>query len=287
MSAQIADTRNAERDPGRGTRRRAPFPEGLAPTRARGDPLPDPGGGLQDWTPNEQGTPPTVVRARRSAFRGIDGVPGRDRIFGSAGTVSNDGRLAGAPAPKPGSSAAVPGARPANWPRGAPADVRKRLRTPNSGAGSDGWAVLRERKTRNPRARIARDSSRYHEQDCQGAFFRTLAGTARFKGKSVADRLHPIEKTRILSTGSIDPPFSGTGPGAPQCKLLLAITVLGIRAWPADSDARLAVPARTRRRSTITRRQLPRTAAQISRAAASGPVVPCRCGARAASPHSG
>lgn len=179
MSAQIADTRNAERDPMHGTCRRAPFPEGLAPTRARGDPLPDPGGGLQDWTTSEQGTPPTVGRARRSAFRRIDGMPGRDRIFGSAGTVSNDGRLVGAPDLNPGSSGAVPGARPANWPRGAPADARKRLRTPNIGAGSNGWAAQGKEKPRYLCARIARDSSRYHEQDCQAAFFRVLASTTR------------------------------------------------------------------------------------------------------------
>ena len=220
MSAQTADTGNAERDPGRGTRRRAPFPEGLAPTRARGDPLSDPGGGLHDRTPNEQGTPSTVGRARRSAFQGIDGMPGRDRICGAAGSVSNDGRRASGPAPKPGSSGAVPGVHRANWPRRAPSAGWKRLQMQNNGGRSTVWAAFRDEKTRYPRARIAHDSSLYHEQDCQGASFWTLAGNTRCKGRSMADRLHPIEKTEIFPIRLTDPPLSGTGPGMPERRII-------------------------------------------------------------------
>ena len=164
MSAQFADGRKTERDPGHGMRRRAPFPEGLAPTRARGDPLLDLGGGLHDPARDEQRTPRTEGCARRSAFGGNDGTLGRARVSHCAGAVLNGGRRVRGPSPKPGPLAAAPGTRPANRPRRAPADGRKRLRTRNSRASSDSWATLPEKKTRYTRARIARDSSRYHEQ---------------------------------------------------------------------------------------------------------------------------
>ena len=220
MSAQLVDSGKVERGAWRGTRRLTPFPEGRPPIRACGDPPPDPGGGIHGLAHDEQGTPHTEGCARRSAFRGIDGTRGRDRVAGSGGAVSNDGRLECGPALEAGFSAAVLGARSANRPRRVPAVGRKRLRTPYIRGRSNVWVFLREVKTRYPRTRIARDSSRYQERDCQASFLCALAGTARHKRDGAAVLLQPVEKTALFSRRSIGLPLSGTGSGAPERRII-------------------------------------------------------------------
>lgn len=228
MSARCTGSRDAERHRGRGTRGLAPFVERSPPTQVRSNTLPDPDGGMHGLAHDEQGTPRTEGRARRSAFRGIDGTPGRDRVSGSGGAVSNDGRLECGPAREPGFSAAVPGARSANRPRRVPAVGRKRLRTPYIRGRSNVWVFLREVKTRYPRTRIARDSSRYQERDCQAAFFSALAGAARHKRDGAAVLLQPVEKTALSSRRSISLPRSGTGSGAPERRIIARDNCFGI-----------------------------------------------------------
>lgn len=177
MSAQSADARQAERGPGFGTGRVGPFLEGPPLSRARGDPLRDPGGGLHHGFRDEQGTPRTESRVRRSAFRGNDGTPGRDRVSRCFRAVLNDGCRACGAVLNPGSSAAVLGARPAISRMRTPDVARKDRWTPKRPGRSIGCAARREGRTRFPRTRIAPDNSRYHEQDCQAAFFRVLAST--------------------------------------------------------------------------------------------------------------
>ena len=220
MNAQFAERRKTEPNSGRGTRRLALLPGGTFATQARGDPLPDPGGGMHGRARDEQRTPRTEGRARRSAFRGIDRTSGQIRVSGIVGTVPNDRCPACGPAPKPGPLAPAPGTRPANRPGREPVHGRKRLRTRNSCASSDSCAALREGEARYSRAGIARDSSRYHEQDCQGSSFWTLAGNARCKGRSMVDRPHPVEKTALLTMRPIDSSLSGIGPGAPERRII-------------------------------------------------------------------
>ena len=284
MSAHCTGSRDVERHRGRGTRGLAPFVERSPPTQVRSNTLPDPEGGMHGLAHDEHGTPHTEGRARPSAFRAIGGTRGRVRVFGSGGAVSNDGRLECGPALEPGFSAAVPGARSANRPRRAPAVGRKRLRTPYIRGRSNVWVFLREVKTRYPRTRIARDSSRYQERDCQASSLCALAGTARHKRDGAAVLLQPVEKTALSSRRSIGLPRSGTGSGAPERRIIARDNCFG-NPGLAGGFRR---PSRSiGQRGIITRRRLPHTAAEVSRAAAAGPVAPSRCGARAVSPRSG
>lgn len=189
MSAQSVGGWNAERDRGRGTRRFAAFHEGPFPGPALGAALPDPGGVMHGRIRDQQRTPRTEGPAQRSAFWGIELMPGPVRVAGGAGAISKHDHRERVSALKPGYAVAAFGAQPGSRQRPAPANGQKQLATPNIRFRSNCCGAHEASRTRYPVHRIARDSSHYHEQVCQGAFFRAAACTARHKSIGEIARL--------------------------------------------------------------------------------------------------
>ena len=170
MSAPDDGSRTGERTPGGGTHRLAPLPEGSCPAGRRGDPPRDPGDGLHDRTRDHRTAPRTVLRARRSAFRGMDAVfSGRARVSAAlqAARSTRSGqplRTAGCevePGPESGSPAAPRGAQAEYRAQTAPAGRRRARPASNRCGISDGYAPRRAARTRNCGSRITLDNCHY------------------------------------------------------------------------------------------------------------------------------